>query len=93
MYKKLVKKYYFYKIFTISLPIKRHCNPTYYIMCKYLIKTTPFLNLRFLLNEFYKLIYLFNLQLNKNYILFFCSEKIFFLQADFQVNKKLTYQN
>lgn len=93
MYNKVVKKYYLYKIFTISLPIKKFCNPTYYLMCTHLIQTIPFLNLRFLLNEFYKLIYLFKLQLNKNNIIFFGSEKIFFLKSNFLINNKFTYLN
>jgi hypothetical protein len=93
MYKKLVKKYYLYKIFTISLPIKKYCNPTYYVMCKYLIKTTPFINIRFLLDEFYKLFCLFRLQFHKNYMIFFCSDKIFFLNSKFLIYKKVNYVN
>lgn len=93
MYKKLLKKYYLNKIFTICLPIKKFCNPTYYIMCNYLIKTTPFFNTQILLEEFYKLIYLFHLQFNKNYLIFFCSEKIFFLKSNFLIFKKVTYMD
>lgn len=93
MYNKLVKKYYLYKLFTISLPNKKFCNPTYYTMCTHLIQTNPFLNLRFLLHEFYKIIQIFQLQLNKNNIIFFGSEKIFFLKSNFLINKKVQYCN
>lgn len=93
LYNKVVKKYYLYKIFTITLPIKKYCNPTYYLMCTHLIQTTPLLNLHFLLNEFSKLVYLFKLQLNKNNILFLGSEKIFFLKSTFLIKTKFTYLN
>lgn len=93
MYNKLIKKYYLYKIFTISLPVKKRCNPTYYLMCTHLIQKTPFLDLRFLLNEFSKLIYIFKLQLHKNNIIFFGTEKIFFLKSNFLMKQKFTYLN
>lgn len=92
MYKKLIKKYYLYKIFTISIPVKKHCNPTYYIMTKYLIERTPFFNLKILLQEFSKILHLFNFSnCNKNSLLFLGSNKIFLLNSHFLIKKKLNY--
>jgi len=93
MYKKLINKFYLYKIFTITLPVKNCCNPTYYIMCKYLIETTPFLNLKFLLIEILKIVNLFYNKLKKKFILFFCTEKIFLMQHNCLIKKNIAYIN
>jgi len=91
MYYKIIKKYYLYKIFSLSLPSKKNSNQPCYLLCKYFSQKIPCLNISLLIKELQKLLSLSMHSLPAKRLLFFCAEKVFFLNSIFLQQKQLTY--
>ena len=80
MYKKLIKKYFLFKICIFLLPKKKRVNVSCYFFCKYLIQSTPYTDSSSFLQEIFRL---FNMIFNLCYLkcfLFICSNKIFLVE-------------
>jgi len=91
MYNKLIKKYYLYKLFTLSIPKKKGCNQACFLLCRYFIKNTPYGNIQFLIKEIYKMLSIFASTFRTTKLVFFCSYKLFSLNSIFLKTQELKY--
>jgi len=62
-----------------------------FLLCKYFVKNTPFCDIQLLIKEIYKVLSIYTNVLLIKKLLFFCSNKIFFLNSLFMCQKQLTY--
>ena len=93
MYKKIIKKYYLYKIFMLALPRFSLLNQACHFLCKYLIKRTPYGNLLIFLLDIKRLLNIvLNYGMKKQYI-FVCSNKIYYMNNFSKSNNILSYLN
>lgn len=95
MHKKLIKKFYLLKLFTVCLPYKKSIRKNNYFLCKYIAMKTPYSDINKFLKEIYKLFFI-QKHLKYNNLIFSCYNKIFSkniktISKKFIDNKKLNY--
>ena len=93
MYFKLIKKYYIYKIFTLSLPLHQKSNkPTYYL-CKYTLNNTAYANISSFITEIYRVLSPFLYLTKGKRLLFISTKNVYTLNLTRFNKKKFNYLN